>query len=312
MRAGEAGKISLLQPKYGVTSFCPASISDTDEATHVFLRSVKQAKRADRGARIIGAYLEGPFLAEETKGAHDAAKLRNPTHENYCCLVGEYEDIVSRITLAPEKAGGLELTRELSDKGIVVSIGHSIASAEETQRAIENGITGNTHTCNGMRLMHHREPGVLGISLTDDRMWVEFIADMIHISAIIVKLIYRAKGVEKCYYCTDSIEATGLSDGNYKLGTEDITVKNSIARLTYGDSLAGSTLTMDAGLKNLVQKAGIPIEDALRMSSYNQADVIGRKDIGRIESGACADFVLLDKDLNVVATYVRGVCEYRK
>lgn len=310
MRPGQVKKIALLEPRYGVTAFCPASMTDTDEATQTYLQSVKMAMSLERGARVIGAYLEGPFLSEETKGAQDASKLRDPTLENYYRLVGGYGNIVSRITLAPERSGGYELTRMLSEAGVVVSIGHSAASTEEILHAVDCGITGNTHCCNGMKLMHHREPGVLGVSLTDERVWAEFIADMIHISPIIVKLIHKAKSVEKCYFCTDSIEAAGMPDGNYMLGAAHVTVKDGIAHLTDGDSLAGSTLTMDKGLRNLVERAGIPVADALRMSSRNQADVIGRRDLGRIEPGACADFALLDNALQVRGCYIRGVSEY--
>lgn len=310
MRPGETEKIALIEPQYGVTAFCPASITDTDEATWQYLQSVKQAMKAERGARVIGAYLEGPFLCEETRGVHDVSKLRDPTPENYCRLVGEYGDVVRRVTLAPEKPGGYELTQALTQSGIVVSIGHSAATAEETLLAVNCGVTGNTHCCNGMKLMHHREPGVLGVSLANEHIWVEFIADMIHINSVIVKLIHKAKGAEKCYFCTDCIEAAGMPDGNYMLGSEHVTVSGGIARLTFGDSLAGSTLTMDKGLRNLVEHAGIPLADALRMSSRNQADVIGRRDLGRIEPGACADFVLLDDALRVCACYIRGVCEY--
>lgn len=312
MRPGDVAHIARAEPQFGVTAFCPASVSDTDMATQQYLESVAQAKSLRLGARVIGAYLEGPFLCAQTRGAHDMAKLRDPTIKNYRSLVGGYGGLVVRVTLAPEKPGGYMLVRELARQGVFVTIGHSAATAEEMLHAIDSGITGNTHTCNGMMPMHHRAPGVLGVSLADARVCAELIADMVHVHPLVVKVIYRAKGAEKCYFCTDSIEATGLPDGDYMLGVEQVTVQNGIARLTHGDSLAGSTLTMDKGLRNLVEKAGIPLADALRMSSRNPADAIGRRDLGRIEPDACADFILLDDVLRVCACYVRGNCEYTR
>ena len=196
----------------------------------------------------------------------------------------------------------------LKGRGVVASIGHSVATAAEASRAVALGITCSTHTCNGMEPLHHRKPGVLGVTLTDDGIRAEFIADLVHIDPILIRLIYRAKGVEGCYFCTDSMEAAGMPDGNYHLGNEAITVKNGMA--LKGESLAGSTLTMDQGVRNLAQKVGLPLADALRMGTRNPADVLERKDLGRVAIGAKADFVLLDDGLRVCATYVRGRREY--
>ncbi len=310
MRAGDIERMAQSQVSFGTTSFCPASITETDEAIRSYLAGIRQAMKLPRGARVLGAYLEGPYLAEAVRGAHDPAKLRDPSPAHYRNLVCGFEEEIVRVTLAPELPDGMELISYLRSRGVVSSIGHSAATAEETARAISLGVRCSTHTCNGMLPLHHRSPGVLGVILTDDRIKAEFIADLIHIDPIIIRLIYRAKGPEGCYFCTDSMEAAGMPDGIYHLGAECVTVRNAVA--WKGDSLAGSTLTMDRGLRNLVGAVGIPLESALRMATRNPADVLGRSDIGRIAVGTKADFVLLDSNLNIEATYVRGVCEYKR
>lgn len=308
MRPGSIGKMAGILPQYGTTSFCPTSLSETDEVIRSYLYEVHDAKGRESGARVVGAHLEGPYLAESVRGVHDAGKLRDPLPQHYRQLTLGYEADICRVTLAPERRSGMELTRHLSSRGIAVSIGHSEATAAQTQEAARQGVNSSTHTFNGMKPLHHRNPGVLGAILTDERISAEFIADLIHIDPIMVQLIYRAKGPEKCYFCTDSMEATGMPDGIYHLGQEEVTVENGIALKNGG--LAGSTLTMDRGLRNLVQKIGLPLCDALRMATSNPAYVLGETDIGRIAVGAKADFVILDADLQVISTYVRGKQEF--
>ncbi|MGI6617239.1 MAG: N-acetylglucosamine-6-phosphate deacetylase [Saccharofermentanales bacterium] len=308
MRPGGVVRIAFTQLMFGVTSFCPASVTDSDENTRIFLENVRQAMISPKGARVLGAYLEGPYLDHDLRGVHDERYIKDPSVSHYIELVDGYEDIIARVTLAPEKNGGMELVQYLADQGITVSIGHSAANAEETMDAIRHGVNTTTHTFNAMHPLHHRQPGVLAVALTHPDISAEFIADMIHIDPLIVKLIYLAKGVEKCFYCTDSMEAAGMPDGDYQLGPSTISVENGIARK--GDRLAGSTLTMDHGLRLLVEQAGIPLHDALRMGTRNPADIIGRTDIGRLLPGAKADFVLWDESLHVKATYVDGQCLY--
>lgn len=302
--------MAMAEPRYGTTSFCPASVTAVDEEISAYLKRIHVAKELQRGARVLGAYLEGPFLAEATRGSHDAALLSDPQPEHYCRIVENFEADVVRITLAPERAGGEVLVKMLAEKGIAVSIGHSAATYEEAAHSFNLGIRSTTHTCNGMELLHHRTPGALCAILNDNRVKAEIIVDLHHVHPGVIELIYRCKGVGGCYFCTDSMEATGLDDGVYHNGNDPrpVIVKDGIAMKDGG--LAGSTLTMDRGLRNLVKQVGIPLEHALQMGTCNPADILGRTDIGRIEHGACADFVLLDDKLEVQATYVRGNCEY--
>ena len=312
MYDGSIEPMAMAEPRFGTTSFCPASITAVDEEIRAYMKQIHNAMGLQRGARVLGAYLEGPFLAEPTRGGHDAALLSDPQPEHYLRMVQGYEKDVARITLAPERAGGDELVKMLSEQGITVSIGHSAATYEEAVHSFDLGIRSTTHTCNGMIPLHHRTPGVLCAVLNDERVKAEIIVDLHHVHPRVIELIYRCKGVSGCYFCTDSLEATGLSDGVYHNGNDPrpVIVKDGIALKDGG--LAGSTLTMDRGLRNLVNGVGIPLEDALRMGTRNPADVLGCRDIGRIEPGACADFVLLDEKLEVQATYVRGNCEYSR
>lgn len=309
MCPGGTMRIAATQPQFGVTSFCPASVTDSDEQTRVFLENVRRAMVSSQGARVLGAYMEGPYLNDEYRGVHDARFLKDPSVSHYCSLVAGYEDLIARVTLAPEKDGGMELVRFLAGQGITVSIGHSSATADETMEAVRLGVSTTTHTFNAMPALHHRQPGVLGVALTHPDLKAELIADMVHLHPLVVKLIYLAKGVEGCFYCTDSMEAAGMSDGLYNLGRRTVTVQGGVAR--QGDRLAGSTLTMDRGLRLLVGQADIPLNDALRMGTRNPADIIGRTDLGRLVPGGKADFVIWDDTLHAKATYVEGRCLYR-
>lgn len=309
MRAGDIAKMSQTEVQYGVTAYCPTSITETAERTQSYLADIRAAMASNRGARILGAHLEGPFLAESVRGIHDINKLKDPKISTFRDLTRGNEDLVMRVTLAPERHGGMELVKYLSDRGVCVSIGHSVATSMETSMAIGLGVTSSTHTFNGMETLHHRKPGVLGVILTDPNICAEFIADLVHIDPIVIRLIYQSKGPSSCFFCTDSMEAAGMPDGEYFLGREHILVESGVAQKN--GKLAGSTLTMDQGLRNLVFNVGIPLPHAIQMGTQTPADLIRRTDLGRIRPGAKADFVVLDQALNVIATFVRGICEYR-
>jgi len=210
------------------------------------------------------------------------------------------------VTLAPEVNQAIEAIRFLLKKGIAASLGHTNATYKETMRGINAGAKHVAHIFNGMRAYHHREPGVVGAVLLDNRVTCELIADLVHLHPQTIELIYRLKGSEKMVLVSDSMGATGLGDGKYLLGGEKVTVKEAVACLA-DDSLAGSTLTLDKALKNMVNIVGIPFKDALRMATYNAAREISReKSIGSISKGKMADLVVLDKSLQVIATFVEG------
>jgi N-acetylglucosamine-6-phosphate deacetylase len=194
--------------------------------------------------------------------------------------------------------------------GIRFSVGHSSASYEQVLQAADHGLSQSTHTFNGMTGLHHREPGAAGAVLADERIYAEIIADGIHLHPAVVKLVVRAKGIGRTILVTDAIRAAGLHDGDYDLGGQTVQVRGGIARTSRG-SLAGSTLAMDAALRNVMRFAGVSIHDALRMATATPAEALGlssRK--GVIQPGADADLALVNPDLNVQATIVNGTLVY--
>lgn len=303
-------KAAQLYPRFGVTSFCPGAGCARDEDIHRYLEGVSDLCRAPKGADVLGAYLEGPYLNAPNRGANPAGMLRSPSLSDYRAMTGELGGLVKRVTLAPELPGALLLIEHLFESGVMVSAGHCSPTAPQMKEAVDRGVRSTTHTCNGMPPMHHRNPGVLGEALVDERVCTEFIADLVHIDPVLIELIHRVKGPQNCYVCTDSIPAADLADGEYHLAEGLVTVKDGIA--TLGDSLAGSTLTMDKALKNLVKRVGIPLQDALQMCSSTPARVIGaagRK--GAIAVGYDADLIVMEDDLSIFMTVVRGEIEYR-
>ena len=296
-------------PSVGTTSYCPTNATDTFEHINAFLGEVKEAMQRDTGARVLGAHIEGPFFALNNRGAHAIPLLQDPTSENYHIMAGDYGDVIVRVSLAPEKPGGMELITELTSKGVVVSAAHTDSMAAEMEEALAKGVTISTHTFNGFYPVHHRQENSIGVVLTDDRIICEFIPDLQHINKYAARLIMRAKGFEKTFICSDALEPAQMGDGEYQLAGSKVIVKDSVARLEDG-RLAGSTICMLQGVRNLVNIMGIPLDKALRMATYNPANAIGDLSIGHIQPGKKADFILLTDDLQLKKTFIRGKLEY--
>ena len=296
-------------PSVGTTSFCPTNATDTFEHIHAFLSEVKEEKKSEEGTRILGAHIEGPFFALDNRGAHAIPLLQDPTMENYRKMVGEHEDVIARVSVAPEKKGGMELVSYLAQKGIIVSAAHTDSMAKEMEEAISKGVSIATHTFNGYYPVHHRQENSIGVVLTDDRIICEFIPDLQHINVYAARLIMKAKGFEKTFICSDALEPAQQGDGIYSLAGSKVIVKDSVARLE-DRRLAGSTICILQGVRNLVNIMKIPLCKALRLGTYNPANAIGNSSIGRIAVGAAADFLLLTEDLQLKQTYIRGKLEY--
>lgn len=298
---------SKFYAEHGVTSFIPTTMTQSKSDTLLAIKTIEKAKDLKmNGARICGIHLEGPYFNMEKKGAQPAKYIREVNLQELQEFVQASQDFVVIAALAPEVKGATEAIRYLSEKGITVSLGHTNATYEDAMSGIDAGASQSTHTFNGMRAIHHREPGVVGAVLLDNRVSCELIADMVHLNPHIIEMIYRLKGPEKMILISDSMSATGLCDGNYSLGGEKVIVKDSVACLENG-SLAGSTLTLDKALRNMVNIVGIPLKDALRMMTYNSASAISRSAVsGSISTGKLADFVVLDKALRVKATFIGG------
>jgi N-acetylglucosamine-6-phosphate deacetylase len=281
----------------GTTSLLATTLTAPPD---VLERAVKAIAAAD-DPMILGAHLEGPWLSELRRGAQDAASLRDPDPAELEALAAS--GTLMMVSLAPELPGALQLIPEIAGAGAVPAIAHTDATYDQAIAAIDAGARHAIHAFNGMRPLHHREPGVIGAVL-DAPVTCELIADGLHVHPAVMRLVQRAKG-DRTVLVTDATEATGLPDGDYHLGAVPITVISGRAETAAGN-LAGSTLTMDAAVRHAHEWLGVPLSDALAMATITPANVIGAARKGRLESGADADLVVLDAHLQPMATLIAG------
>ena len=298
---------------HGTTSFLATTMTAPADRLEAAVRGLAAARHAAvEGAAMAGIHLEGPYLNPERRGVHDARFLTRTDTGRFLRLVELSEQSIRRITIAPEMDPGFELIREASARGIQVSLGHSDATAEQARAAVDAGATQATHTLNAMRPWHQREPGVAGIALTDDRVYAEVIADGIHVHPIAMQLLVRAKGGERTLLATDSSSAAGMPDGRYPLGDRIFEVKDGVCRDEEG-RLAGSTLTLDCAVRNLIGWLDLPLHEALAAASAAPARSMRMGDRkGIISLGADADLVFLSPELSVLMTMVAGRVVYRQ
>jgi N-acetylglucosamine-6-phosphate deacetylase len=293
-------------PATGVTSFLPTLISSPPERYEEFFDILEEGAIA-HGARVLGAHLEGPFLAPERKGAHDPANLR-PIDLGFLRELLRSGKI-KVMTLAPELPNSLEAIELLLEEGAVASAGHTEATYEEIIRAAEVGLSQGTHLYNAMRPLAHREPGTVGALLTDDRLRVGIISDGVHVHEAALRLAYRAKGSEGLVLVTDAMEAAGMAPGDYELEGRRVHLEAGAVRLPDG-TLAGSALTMDEAVRNATEFLGVSLTEAVRMASEVPASALSLEGKGRIAAGCDADFVLLDARGAVLETIVGGKTVY--
>ncbi len=286
---GEASIRAMSRDLYqqGVGAFLPTTMSDSPANT---LRAVTgaravMAKPESRGAKVLGVHMEAPFLNRQRAGAQRKRYFCDPAMERMLAMTGGTLEGVRMITLAPERAGAEAFIRAMKEAGIVVSLGHTSADAALTHQAADWGATHITHTFNAQTPLLHRNPGVPGAALTDDRYYCELIADGVHLHGDTVRLLVRAKGAQKAVAVTDAMEAAGVPEGRYALGGYRVEVKNGEARLMNG-TLAGSVLTLRKALENLIHRFGIDPADAVRMCTQTPAESIGEPLAGRIVPGA--------------------------
>ena len=245
--------------------------------------------------RIAGIHLEGPWLAEEYKGAHPASLLLNPQISDIDALLDAGGGHVLMVTLAPEKPGGIEAVRHLSERGVMASVGHTACDYEIACEAIEAGARGTTHLFNAMPDILHRAPGP-GLALwSDPRVWVELICDGIHVHPKLIAHVMATKP-ERCVLVTDAMAAAGFDDGDYVLGELPVNVRNGVAHIAGTSTIAGSTLTLDSAVRMAVAAGADPVL-ALQAATSHPADYLGLTDVGRIEPGFRADLVCLTDDL---------------
>ena len=295
---------------HGVTGFLPTTVT---AATEAILAAIENAATCagehTGGARVLGVHVEGPFINPRKPGAQSQQFIQSADPDRYLGLFAWGN--IRLITLAPEIPENKELIEYAVQRGVTVAVGHSTATYDEVLAAVRLGLSHATHTFNAMQSLHHREPGTVGAVLACDEITAEVIADYVHLHPAVIKLLLRAKGVERTVLITDAMRATGLPDGTYGLGTRQVTVKGGEARIAAGN-LAGSTLTMDRAVRNAMAAADLSLAQAVQMASYNPARAIGIEgEKGSLEPGKDADIVLLDDGLRVVLTMVGGKVVYQ-
>lgn len=306
--ADEAGlrKIAAFFATQGVTAFNASVLTDTQETTEKCLGAIANVMSdREKGAQLLGAHLEGPFLAKEYKGAMPEYLLREGDESLLRAYQSKFPGVIRYITVSPEVPGVLDMIGKIS-QDVVVAIGHSGADYDTSMEAIRRGARCITHTFNAMRLFHQHQPAIMGAALESD-CWCEAICDGRHLHPGAVRLLLKCKGWDKVIAITDSIMAAGLPDGNYKLGVNDVVVKDGDALLASTGVRAGSTLTLAQALKNFVKFTDHPVQDVIPLMTVNPAKALRMDDRkGTLEVGKDADMVLLDDELNVVMTVGLG------
>lgn len=287
----------------GVTTFLPTTWTASPEHKIAMARAAAAYRQNERFARAPFLHVEGPYLNPAQAGAQDTRFMRKPDaaeirnlHE--ICPVG-------LISLAVEIEGALPFIREMSRLGIVTSAAHSAATYAEFREARSAGLTHLTHYCNQMSALHHREVGLVGAGLLDDTVMIEMICDTVHLCPDMIRLAFKHRSCDQIMLITDSIAAAHLGDGRYPLHDDEIIVKDGAARIPAGN-LAGSIVTFDLGLRNVVKITGLPLNELAKTCSANQARSLKLNDRGRIKQGLLADLTLLTPELDVVAVYVGG------
>ena len=305
--AEDLEKICRFVAKNGTTSWLCSILTDTKEQTEWCIDEFKKHKQMDsEGAELLGIHLEGPFLSTEYKGAMPEHLLQKPNMP----LLEEYqkraEGNIKYITISPEVEGIANDIPAMKELGITVAIGHSGADYETAWKAIENGAECCTHTFNAMKLFHQHFPSIMGAVLESD-IYCEAICDGRHLHPGTVRMLLKIKGIDKVVAITDSIMAAGLPDGNYKLGVNDVVVEDGDAKLADTGVRAGSTLTQNIALKNLLKFTERPLEEVLVLLTENPAKllkVFDRK--GSLANGKDADIVILDEANDIADVFVKG------
>ncbi len=302
--------------RFGTTGLLATTLTASRGEIDASIGAVCAVQAAGRGvdeARILGIHLEGPFICAHRRGAQPLGPIRPPDVEELEHWIALSQGQIRQLTIAPELAGAERVIRAAAEAGIVVSVGHTDATAAETLRAAEWGARQATHTFNAMRGLHHREPGTVGAVLANADFVAEVIADGVHLNPLVVRIILAAKGLDGVVLITDAMEATAMPDGEYTLGGSPVTVQNGTAAFADG-TLAGSVLTMSQAVCNIQKFAGIGPGEASRLASANAARQLGLSgQMGALQAGANADLAIIHPDTGRVEwTIIGGQVAYRR
>jgi N-acetylglucosamine-6-phosphate deacetylase len=302
--------ITRMAARNGTTTMLATTVTASAHETDCSLAGIAKyiaspANREPGRCEIAGIHLEGPFISAARRGVHPAKDTAAPSVQRLRAMCGAAGGNVRILTLAPELPGAQELIQYCMETGVIVSLGHTDATYEQATAAIKAGARQATHVFNAMRPFHQRDAGVLGAVLTDPRIIAELIADGVHVDSGAIRLLLATKGTEHILLVSDGTAATGMPDGNYRLGTLEVSVREGICRNEEGQ-LAGSTLTLDRALRTIVS-LGVPLLDAVRMATSQPAAALGLTRKGQLMPGADADFVVLTPQLKVERVASRAV-----
>ena len=321
------GEMQRFLATHGLAHYLPTTVTAPVDATLRALESLANAIEAapqPGEAQPVGIHLEGPFLSHAKRGVHSPDLLQPPSIELFDRFQSTARGHIKLVTIAPEPNAAhsgrwalepgplaIDLIQYATALGVRVSVGHSNATAAETLAAIDAGATSATHTFNAMRPLDHREPGILGTVLDDHRLFAELICDGIHVAPPLVRLWLRSKTATRAILVSDSISATGMPDGDYKLGPLDVTVANGVAQLSEDlaagkQTLAGSVLTLDRAVANLQAFTAASLTEATRLASHNPAAMLDLPTLTHLTPGSPANINRFDANNHLIATYIRG------
>lgn len=299
--------IAKYEASQGVTTICPAGMTLPVEQISQICKSAaeyNEMQESNNGATLCGIHLEGPFLSEAKKGAQNGAYLMRADIDTFHKWQDDAKGLVKLISIAPEYPENMEFIRQAKDE-VAISLAHSTADYETAIEAFKAGADHVTHLFNAMNPLSHRSPGIPGAA-HDAKAYVELICDGVHIHPGMIRTAFSIYGEDRVILISDSMEATGMPDGTYSLGGQSVTVKGNLATLQDG-TIAGSATNLMDCIRFAVKEVGIPLETAIKCATVNPAKSIGVFDkYGSLDVGKAADFVLLDKDLNLKGVYVNG------
>ena len=302
---GSLDRLSEKLLSTGTTSYLPTVISLPLESYPALLPRISPGAKA--GAEPLGLHLEGPFINPAKRGAHPEVNVSHPDAGALRAMLDL--TLVRMVTLAPEMPGAGDLVPVASERGAVVSLGHSDATFEEALAALDSGVRSVTHLFNAMSPMHHRDPGVPGAALIHREAVCGIIADGRHVHPGMVRLAYEKLGADRLFLVTDAMSAAGMDAGDYSLGDHRVRMGDGVPRLEDG-TIAGSVLLMDEALRNVLAFTGCSLPEAVRMAATTPANLLGEDLKGRLAPGSDADVVVLSPDLNVEMAWSRGKLEY--
>ena len=306
-------QVATTHSRFGTTAFLPTTMTMSKDKIIGSLKSIHEAFIKGTGAaEILGVHLEGPYISSEKKGAQKEKDIKKASIGEFLEFNQASGNLIRIVTLAPEMPGAIDFIRWLHKQGVIVSVGHSNATYKQVQEGIKAGLTHVTHTFNAMRGFNHREPGVVGAALSSPKLILEMIADGIHLHPVAMKILIKIKEIGKIVLITDAMRAASKPEGTYNLGGQEVTVVRGQARLKDG-TLAGSVLTMDKAVCNMVDKVGVSLTEAIQMATASPARCLGvESKKGSLEPGKDADIVILNKKLEVELTMVKGKIVYKR